>query len=105
MRVIAKERLLDLAKTHAGCLPSVKQWLSTVQSAAWGNLTDIRNTFNSADLVHLKRGSTVYVFNIRSYRLIAAIHFTPENPRRGRVYIREFLSHAEYDKNTWKERN
>jgi mRNA interferase HigB len=105
MRVITKERLLDLARAHAGSLPSVKQWLSTVQNAAWSHLTDIRNTFNSADMVHLDSGRTVYVFNIRSYRLITAIHFTPKSPSRGRVYVREFLTHAEYDKNTWKERN
>ncbi|NBB79971.1 MAG: type II toxin-antitoxin system HigB family toxin [Verrucomicrobia bacterium] len=105
MRIITKERLLDLAKAHAGSLSSVKQWLSTVQSAVWGDFTDIRNTFNSTDLVRLGSGNTVYVFNIGSYRLIAAIHFTPKNPSRGRVYIREFLTHAEYDKNTWKERN
>ena len=105
MRVITKGRLLDLAKAHAGSLPSVKQWLATVQSAYWGDFTDIRNTFNSTDLVRLGSGHTVYVFNIGSYRLIAAIHFKPENPSRGRVYIREFLTHADYDKNSWKERN
>lgn len=105
MRVITKVRLLELATTHPDCLPSVKLWLSTVQNAAWANFTDIRNTFNSADMVPLTSGSTVYVFNIRSYRLIAAIHFTPRNPSRGRVYVRELLTHAEYDKNSWKERN
>ncbi|MGJ8639341.1 MAG: type II toxin-antitoxin system HigB family toxin [Opitutaceae bacterium] len=105
MRVITKERLLDLASNHASSLPSVKQWLATVQYATWSHLADIRNTFNSADRVHLESGSTVYVFNIRSYRLITAIHFTPKNPSRGRIYVREFLTHAEYDKNSWKERN
>ncbi|MDA8736265.1 type II toxin-antitoxin system HigB family toxin [Opitutales bacterium] len=105
MRVITTASLLELASAHADSLPSVKQWLSTVQHAAWGSLTDIRNTFNSTDLVHLDSGRTVYVFNVRSYRLIAAIHFTPKNPNRGRLYVLEFLTHAEYDKNTWKERN
>ncbi len=105
MRVITKARLLELAKAHADSLPSVKLWLSTVQNAAWSNFADLRNTFNSADMVHLDSGNTVYVFNIRSYRLIAAIHFTPKSPDKGRVYVREFLTHADYDKNTWKERN
>ena len=105
MRVITKARLLELVEAHAACLPSVKKWLSAVQNAAWGSFADTRKTFNSADMVHLKSGRTIYVFNIRSYRLIAAIHFTPQSPSRGRVYVREFLTHAEYDKNTWKERN
>lgn len=105
MRVITKMRLLELSGAHPDSLPSARQWLSTIQSAEWENFSDIRNTYNSADMVRLDSGSTVYVFNIRSYRLIAAIHFTPKNPARGRVYVREFLTHAEYDKNTWKERN
>lgn len=35
-------------------------------------------------MVRLDSGSTVYVFNLCSYRLIAAIHFTP-NSRAGVV--------------------
>jgi len=40
------------------------------------------------------------VFNIggNKYRLIAAIHFN-----RGKVYIRDVLTHAEYDKERWKK--
>ena len=105
MRVITKVRLLELASAHAASLPGARQWLSTVQHASWANFSDIRKTFNSADVVRLDSGSTVYIFNIRSYRLIAAIHFTPQRPERGRVYVRELLTHAEYDKNNWKERN
>jgi len=105
MRVITKARLLELATGHADSLPNAKQWLSTVQYATWANFSDIRKTFNSADMVRLESGNTVYVFNLRGYRLIAAIHFTANNPGKGRVYVREFLTHAEYDKNTWKKRN
>ncbi len=41
------------------------------------------------------------VFNIKgnAYRLITAIHYD-----RGRIYIRELLTHAEYDKGDWKQR-
>ncbi|WP_425609290.1 type II toxin-antitoxin system HigB family toxin [Thalassobacterium maritimum] len=105
MRVITKVRLLELAAAHADSVPTVKQWLSTVESALWSNFSDIRKTYNSADILRLNSGRTVYIFNLRSDRLIAAIHFTPASPSRGRVYVREFLTHAAYDKNTWKERN
>ena len=105
MRVITRNRLLELASAHADSLPSAKQWLSAVQYAKWANFSDIRKTFNSADMVRVESGNRVYVFNLRSFRLIAAIHFTPHNPAKGRVYVRKFLTHAEYDKNTWKERN
>jgi len=40
------------------------------------------------------------IFNIRGnrYRLIVRMSF-----RRQRMYIKEFLTHAEYDKGTWKK--
>jgi len=40
------------------------------------------------------------VFNIggNKYRLIAAIHFN-----RHKLYIRDVLTHAEYDKERWKK--
>lgn len=40
------------------------------------------------------------VFNIggNKYRLIAAIHFN-----RQIIFVLRFLTHAEYDKNIWKE--
>ena len=39
------------------------------------------------------------VFNIcgNKYRLITAIHFN-----RGKAYIRDVLTQAQYDKNRWK---
>ena len=105
IRVITKARLLELAGVHPDSLASARQWLSTVENAAWGDLTDIRKTYNSTDKVKVDSGRILYVFNIRSYRLIAAIHFIKKNPSKGRVFVREFLTHAEYDKNTWKERH
>lgn len=107
MRIIKVLTLDEFAKRHARAASSLKIWQSVVVAAAWGSFNDVRATFGSADLVHLPSGRTIVVFNIagNEFRLITAIHFTPEHPKLGRVYIREFLTHAEYDKNTWKERH
>lgn len=58
-------------------------------------------------MVRLPSGRSIVVFNIagNEFRLITAIHYTPKNIKKGRVYLREFLTHAEYDKNEWKERH
>jgi mRNA interferase HigB len=42
------------------------------------------------------------VFNIggNDYRLVVSIKY-----RWGVVYIRDFLTHAEYDKDSWKNRH
>ncbi|MDB5301870.1 MAG: hypothetical protein JWO87_3533 [Phycisphaerales bacterium] len=46
-------------------------------------------------------GKTVTVFNIRrnDFRLLTAIHYN-----RAKVYILDFLTHAEYSKDAWKKR-
>jgi len=55
----------------------------------------LRKLFPSADIV-----GNLVVFNIggNKYRLIAAIHFN-----RQKLYIRDVLTHAEYDKERWKK--
>jgi mRNA interferase HigB len=43
----------------------------------------------------------VFVFNVggNKLRLVAAVHFNV-----GKVFVRHVLSHAEYDRGTWKYR-
>ena len=95
------------ARIHARAATSLIIWQSVVEAASWGSFKDVRATFGSADLVRLPNDRTIIVFNIagNEFRLITAIHYTPKKPKLGRVYIREFLTHAEYNKNTWKERH
>jgi mRNA-degrading endonuclease HigB of HigAB toxin-antitoxin module len=60
-----------------------------------------RQTFPSADPVRVASGRTVIVFNIARtrYRLITAIHY---NMRK--VFVLRFLTHAKYDRETWKDK-
>ena len=62
---------------------------------------DARKTFPHADQVKVKSGRTVTVFNVRGneFRLITAIHYD-----RRKVFVLNFLTHAEYSKDTWKNR-
>ncbi|MBV8532368.1 MAG: type II toxin-antitoxin system HigB family toxin [Verrucomicrobia bacterium] len=65
----------------------------------WFN--DLRAVFNSVDRVITKKGNAVCVFNLgygkSAYRLIAAIHFNTQI-----VFVLRLLTHAEYDKQEWK---
>jgi len=72
----------------------LQQWYQVVESVTWEQFADVRKTYPGADRV--KR---CYVFNIagNKYRLIAHIDFCA-----GRVYVREVLTHAEYNRNKWK---
>jgi mRNA interferase HigB len=56
----------------------------------------LRDTFPSADYVD---GLTVFNIGGNKYRLIASIHYN-----RRKVYIRNVLTHADYDREGWKRR-
>ena len=66
------------------------------KAAQWRNLEDIRKVYPATDMI-----APIAIFNIKGnhYRLIVRAEFQP--PRR--VYIKELLTHAEYDKGAWKK--
>lgn len=68
---------------------------------AWQNMAELHAVYGSADVVHVRSGRPVIVFNVcgNTYRLVVAIHFN-----RQMAYMLRFLTHAEYDRNQWKER-
>jgi mRNA interferase HigB len=65
------------------------------EHAEWEKFADIRQTYPSADQV-----GKFTVFNIggNKDRLVVAIHFD-----RGKVYVRNVLTHEDFDEGTWKK--
>jgi mRNA interferase HigB len=94
VRIIAKSRLMTLAAAHGNCVQQVAAWHHIASKATWHSLGDVRRTFPHADLVGDKT-----VFNIKGndYRLIVYIRYD-----LGIIYIKDLLTRAEYDKDTWK---
>lgn len=94
MRIIAKSRLMALATAHGDRVQQITDWYNITSKALWHNLSEVRQTFRHADLVGDKT-----VFNIKGndYRLITFIRYD-----LGIIYIKDLLTHAEYDKGKWK---
>lgn len=94
MHVITKARLIEFWEKHPDAKNSLDGWYRLVRKGAFTDFNNLRATFPSADLV-----GVFTVFNIggNKYRLIAAVHYN-----RGKVYIREVLTYAEYDRGDWK---
>jgi mRNA interferase HigB len=95
VNVISKRVLFERAAKFADAKSALEVWFDTAVEAEWGSLEDVRKTFPSADMV-----GDLAIFNIRgnNYRLIARMVFQYK-----RIYIKEFLTHAEYDKGRWKK--
>ena len=91
MRIFVYKTLVDYYMKNPDVKTALEDWYNKTKEAKWNNFAEVKNTFNSVDLVGNKR----YVFNIKgnSYRLVVIILFVPKY-----VYIRFIGTHAEYDK-------
>ncbi|MDJ0649994.1 MAG: type II toxin-antitoxin system HigB family toxin [Xenococcaceae cyanobacterium MO_188.B19] len=94
MRVVSKKALRDFWKQHSKAKPSLLLWHERISKIQFINFQEIRQVFSSADLV-----GNFIVFNIggNNYRLIAYIDYEAQM-----LFIRAILTHAEYDKENWK---
>ena len=95
MNVISKRNLFGKAAKHPDAKAAVQNWFDAASAAEWQSLKDIRLTYPATDMV-----GALAIFNIQGnrYRLIVRMVF-----QYRRVYIKEFLTHAEYSKGTWKK--
>jgi mRNA interferase HigB len=105
MTVLNTRALKQFAKKHRDATVPLERWMQLVQTADWSSIVDVRKVFPNADgvAVKLKGGSTliVTVFNIKGneYRLITVLDFPG-----ARAIVRDVLTHADYDKDAWKDR-
>ena len=95
MRILSLRRLREFWARHPDAAEPLRAWYRVVKQARWHRFTDVRARYASADQV-----GKFTVFNIagNTYRLITVIHFNT-----GRVYVRRVLTHAAYDRGTWKD--
>ena len=71
-------------------------WFRTMKKENFQDFIHLKQTFSTADYVD---GLTVFDIGGNKYRLIASIHYNV-----GQVFIRNVLTHAEYDHNNWKRK-
>ncbi len=95
MHLITKKTLKTFWEKNPESRTALERWSRIIEKNNFDNFSQLRETFPSADLI-----GKLTVFNIggNKYRLIAAIHFN-----RQKVYVRNVLTHKEYDKGDWKE--
>ncbi len=94
MHVLSRKRLKQAGEQHPGLEMALDVWYRVAKRARWSSLAEVRKVWASADVV-----GPFTVFNIKGnqYRLITEINY-----RSGRVFVRQVLTHAEYDRGRWK---
>jgi mRNA interferase HigB len=87
MHIVSRKKLLEFAEIHADAADSLDAWYRVAKSAEWVNLVNVRETYPAADIV-----SNFTVFNIKDNDYVTQ-----------HIYIKYVLTHAEYDKDKWKD--
>jgi mRNA interferase HigB len=95
MHVISFSRLREFYTVHPTAKPGLLAWYKRAETTDWQTFVQLRETCPSADQV-----GKFIVFNIggNNFRLITFIDFD-----RKKIFIRHVLTHADYDKDKWKD--
>lgn len=102
VRLITEKTVRQWTIDHPSVKAQIMYWLEKIKACTATNFTELKATFAGVDRVLAASGKPVIVFNLgygkSAFRLIAAVHFDKQ-----RVFALKLLSHAEYDKDAWKE--
>jgi mRNA interferase HigB len=102
VRIISRAKIIEFSTLHAKAKAALEYWYVVMKKTSFDSFNDLRKTYPSADKVRLKSGRELTIFNImgNNFRLICAIHYNSQM-----VFIREILTHSEYNKENWKRLN
>jgi mRNA interferase HigB len=95
VNVISKPGLRKLVEMAQEAEKEALAWFKIARSAQWRSFAEVRQTFPDADLF-----GNVLIFNLRHnrYRLIVRVSF-----RISTLWVKELLTHKEYDRGGWKK--
>lgn len=95
MNIIGLKLVRGFVKLHPDAESPLNAWHKIASKAIWKNIVEVKQTYPHADAV-----GTCTVFNVRGnhYRLIVIIDYRAQT-----IFIRNVLTHAEYDKEKWKK--
>lgn len=98
MHIIARPAIENAKRSHSVCRNWLDNWWWTASRAVWQNLHNVRGDYPSADQI----GECLVFDAPGGRRLICNVHYANED-RQGTLYFREFLTHASYDRDDWKD--
>jgi len=91
VRVISRKALREFGLNHADARGPLDAWYRIVKGREYRTPHDVRRDFPTASFLGAHR--TVFNVGGNRYRLVADLRYD-----LGRVYIRDILTHAEYDR-------
>jgi mRNA interferase HigB len=99
MHVITRKRLNEFVEQKdQTAKPALDRWYKRMKRNTFRTPYELLQKFTSHEVDRVGKFTVFNVGGKTAARLIVAIHYN-----RQKVYIRNVLTHAEYDKGNWKE--
>jgi mRNA interferase HigB len=96
MRLISWKRLRVFAEEHPHALGPLKVWRKLIQTRSFATPADVKEVFGST-VDFLRNDIVVFDIGGNKFRLAVNIRY-----RLGRVFVRDILTHDQYDRRTKK---
>jgi mRNA interferase HigB len=91
LRIISRKALREFSEKHADARVPLDAWYRMVRGRDYESPHELRNDFPAASFLGAHR--TVFHIGGNKYRPVVDMRYD-----LGRVYIRDVLTHAEYDR-------
>jgi mRNA interferase HigB len=91
LRIISRKALREFGERHADAKAPLDVWYRIVKGRDYQSPHELRQDFPTASFLGARR--TVFNIGGNKYRLLVDMRYD-----LGRVYIRDVLTHAEYDR-------
>jgi len=98
VNVIARPAIDAAIARHPDAAGWLETWWTTAKLARWESLQGVRADYPAAD-----QYGRCLVFNARGnkYRFVVRIVYADQR-QNGTVFVKHFMTHAEYEKDLWK---
>jgi len=98
MRLISKKNLQSAIEPYPDAQSAIESWYQLIKDNDWQSLEEVRNGYSrSVDQVY---GYTIFNIKGNQYRLIVQINYKTRT-----IFFKKFLTHAEYSKINWNDRD
>ena len=91
MRIISRKALREFGERHADAKGPLDAWYPILKGREYGSSHELRADFPTASFLGPRR--TVFNIGGNKYRLVVDMRYD-----LGRVYVRDVLTHEEYDR-------
>jgi len=97
VHIISRKHLKEAGEKYENAAKELNAWYAIVKRVRWKDFTEVRSTFTDADYV-----DGYVVFDIRNNRYITKIVYChhiegEEGMTEGHVFIKNILTHTEYN--------